>query len=492
MATRRNILANYVGGAFSALLAIAFVPVYIRYLGAEAYGVIALYVALQACLAVVDLGMKPTMTREAARYGAGELDERAFAATLRALELLSGAIACLFAAAWALSAPLIARDWLRTEGLDPDGVAASLALMGAVAAIRFVEGLYAGALVGLQRQVLHNAIGVAVTASSVLGAVAVLAFVRASLEAFFLWQLLVYALSLAVRRALLPAPVRQATSATDARASLARVWRFAAGMTSIGASAVVLTQLDRIVLSGLVPLSELAYYSLAVAAASVIGLAVSPITQAFYPRLVAAATRGDAQALDATDRLGLQLVAAATAASMALLCLFPTQIVLVWSGDSGLAARVAPVLPVVAAGAFLNAVVQPRVLRDFARGSTRLAALINAAAVLVMVPALLWVAPRFGILGAAYCWLALNVVYAIVFLGARALDIAFPVAAALVVAGAAAFGGLHPAQPEARLAWACALLAIGATALVASVAAASLLRPLAARALLRALRPVHG
>jgi hypothetical protein len=68
---KRNTIANYLGTGWAALMAIAFVPLYIGYLGIEAFGIIGLFVLLQAWLTLLDLGMTPTLNREMARFTAG-------------------------------------------------------------------------------------------------------------------------------------------------------------------------------------------------------------------------------------------------------------------------------------------------------------------------------------------------------------------------------------------------------------------------------------
>ena len=41
---KQNVVANYLGGAWTILMGVAFVPVYIHFLGVEAYGLIGVYV----------------------------------------------------------------------------------------------------------------------------------------------------------------------------------------------------------------------------------------------------------------------------------------------------------------------------------------------------------------------------------------------------------------------------------------------------------------
>ena len=63
---RINVIANYLGQGWVALMGLAFVPIYIKYLGMEAYGLIGIFAVLQVSLTVLDMGMAPTLNREMA------------------------------------------------------------------------------------------------------------------------------------------------------------------------------------------------------------------------------------------------------------------------------------------------------------------------------------------------------------------------------------------------------------------------------------------
>jgi O-antigen/teichoic acid export membrane protein len=52
----------------------AFIPLYIKYLGIEAYGLIGVYAILQAWLGLLDMGMRPALGREMARFTSGAHD----------------------------------------------------------------------------------------------------------------------------------------------------------------------------------------------------------------------------------------------------------------------------------------------------------------------------------------------------------------------------------------------------------------------------------
>jgi hypothetical protein len=55
-------------------IGIVMVPVYLRCMGREAYGLVGFFAVLSAWLALLDLGLSPDLAREAARYRAGALD----------------------------------------------------------------------------------------------------------------------------------------------------------------------------------------------------------------------------------------------------------------------------------------------------------------------------------------------------------------------------------------------------------------------------------
>ena len=111
MPLRRNVLANFLGQAWGAAMALAFLPLYVQYLGIEAYGLIGLFGALQAWLMLLDAGMSPTLGREMARFTAGARTVQSIRDLLRSLEIVGVIVACTIGAwLWAASGWL-ARDW---------------------------------------------------------------------------------------------------------------------------------------------------------------------------------------------------------------------------------------------------------------------------------------------------------------------------------------------------------------------------------------------
>ena len=187
MRLANNLLAGLANSVVSALVGLAVVPLYIKYLGIEAYGLIGFFATTQAILQLLDMGLAPTMNREVARHSAsGDLKQAG--KLLHTLAIVYWSMAGMIALFIVALAPLIAGYWLQSKQLAPQTISHAVMLMGLVVACRWPIGLYQGALMGAQRLTVASGVSITMVTLGSLGAVAVLAFVSPTIEAFFVWQ----------------------------------------------------------------------------------------------------------------------------------------------------------------------------------------------------------------------------------------------------------------------------------------------------------------
>ena len=449
---KRNLIANYLGQGWSALMGLAFIPLYIKYLGIEAYGLIGLFALLQAWLTLLDMGMTPTLSREMARFTGGSQSRESIRDLLRSIEIVAVGVAILIASGIALSSSWIATSWLKVENLSTDVVAQAFAIMGVVTALRFIEGIYRSAIVGLQRQVLFNAVNSAMATLRGVGAVGILALVSPTIEAFFIWQGTVSIASLSILAATtyfaLPKGERRGHFSWPA---LRSIWRFAGGMLGITFLALLLTQVDKILLSKLLSLGEYGYYTLAATVAAGLYVLIGPITQAWYPRLCELHAQDEQIALAEAYHQGSQLVSVVAGSAAIVLVLFSETLLRLWTQNPELAVRTAPLLSLLALGNMLNGLMHMPYMTQLAHGWTSLTVRINIIAVIIIVPAILWATTRYGAEGAAWVWVVLNAGYLLLgihFMYRRILtrekwrwygqDVLMPLGAGMFCAGAIA------------------------------------------------------
>jgi O-antigen/teichoic acid export membrane protein len=446
--TTANVIANFFGQGWRALLSLALIPLYIRYLGVEAYGLIGIFTILQSLLSAFDMGMRPTLSREMARFTAGARDGQSIRDLLRSVEIIGVAIACTAGLGLWFAAPWLASGWLRVESLPLSAVAQAFRMVAVVIALRFVESIYVSSLVGLQLQVRENVVSGAMATLRDLGAVGVLIWLSPTVTAFFAWHGLVSLLTVVV----LSISTYQALPAVDragrySASALLGIRHFAAGMTVITLLALLLTQLDKILVARLLPLKEFTHYAVAGMVASALHILVAPIAAAFSPRLAELVARKDESSLRHTYHQAAQMVSVLTGSAAVLLIAFGDTALLVWTADSALTQKVAPLARILTVGTLLNALMWIPYQLQLAHGWTSLGAKINSVAVAVLVPALFWIVPKHGAAGAAWVWVALNagyLVFTIYFMHRRLLplekwswytrDVAMPLLAAAFAA----------------------------------------------------------
>jgi len=185
---KKNVLANFGGKAWSGLIQLVFVPLYIKFLGMEALGLIGFFIMLRGLLRLLDLGLSTTLNRELARRSAsGNVQEARD--LVRTMEWIYWSIAIVIAAGIIVVAPWIAISWVNVKGLTAQSVQHAIVLMGLVIAVQWPFSLYSGGLAGLQKQVLLNIIRASMSTIKAGGAVLVLWLISRSIEAYFYGRL---------------------------------------------------------------------------------------------------------------------------------------------------------------------------------------------------------------------------------------------------------------------------------------------------------------
>lgn len=412
---KRNLIANYLGQGWAALMGLAFIPLYIKYLGIESYGLIGLFAILTAWSNLLDMGLTPTLGREMARYTAGSHSAESIRDLLRSIEFIAVAVAFTIVGMIALGSEWLATSWIRSEMLPREIVAQALTVMGMVTALRFIESIYRSAIMGLQRQVLFNIISSAMSTVRWVGALAILVWVAPTIQAFFLWQGAVSIVTLVILFITTYSCLQPSSRIGHfSLASLRGVWRFAGGMMGITFLALLLTQVDKILLSKLISLLDYGHYTLAAVVAGGLYLLVSPVTQAWFPRLSQLHAENDHRMLIHTYHQGAQLISIVAGSAALMLIFYAETLLNLWTQDTVLSHHVAPLVRLLALGNLLNALMYIPYQTQLAHGWTTLAVKINVIAVMVVIPCILWATPRYGAEGAAWTWVGLNAAYVLV------------------------------------------------------------------------------
>jgi O-antigen/teichoic acid export membrane protein len=379
-------------------------------MGIEAFGLIGFYLMLLTLLQVLDFGLSPTMNREMARYSVQPEKAAEARDLVRTLEVGYWLIGLVLGAALLAAAPWIATHWIKSSAMPASSITQAVMLMGILAVFQWPVSFYQNALMGLHRQVLFNILKVAAVTLSSGGAVLVLWRVSPTIKALLLWQVAVSAAQAVLIAFLLWRSLPSSGQPAHFNPSIVRgVWRFAAGMSGITLIGLILTQVDKVLVSKLLTLRVFGYYSLAWTVANGLLIISSVVFNVIFPRMSAQVAAFDENGIRESYHRGAQLMAVMVLPLAAVLSFFSFDILRLWTGSTETAAFDARILSVLVVGSALNALLYLPYALQLAFGWTKLSFVAGLLSVAIFIPPLFPMTKYFGALGAASMWAVLNI-----------------------------------------------------------------------------------
>lgn len=412
---KTNIIANYAGSIWTALMQLAFVPLYIKFMGIESYGLIGFFGTLVAMFAILDMGLSATLNRELAIRSALPGQEQSSRDLLRTVEIIYWTVAVVIGAAViALSYP-VARYWVNAESLSMSDVQQAVMIMGLVTILRWPFGMYQGGLLGLQRQVLVNGLNCFTGTLRGVGAVLVLWLVSPTVQAFFGWQIVVSGLETFASAYFLwrSMPVIERRPRFQ-KALILEIWRFAGGMMGISVIGMLFIQADKIVLSRMLSLENYGYYMLAWSLSVGLLRIVNPIVTAIYPQLTILVAKSDNELLATTYHKSVQFLSVALIPPAMIIAFFSAEIIGLWFGNPYIAQRTHWIASLLIIGLLSNAFVNIPYVTQLSYGWTSLHLVASIVSLVLCVPFMILLTSFYGMIGGVSAWVGFNLGYFVI------------------------------------------------------------------------------
>lgn len=416
MQLKHNIFANYLSTIYVTVVGIVILPLYIRYMGAEAYGLVGFFTMLQAMFALLDLGLTPTISRETARNKAGVTTSQEYRGLVRALSIIFAIIALVGGGLLFSLSSTISGDWLNIEKLPLAEVVFSLQVMSISVALRWMGGLYRGVVTGNEKIVWLSGFNAFLATLRFIIVLPVMFYFGANITVFFLYQLIIAALELMVlvtkARSLLPLlSSEQKLKLGWTLAPVRPLIRFSLSIALTSSIWVFVTQTDKIIISKLLTLTEYGYFTLAVLVAGGIHLLASPVGVALRPRLANLFAEGKDEELLSLYNASTQFVAIIVSSAVATVVLFAPHILFVWTGSKEISDIVADTLVLYTIGYGMQALGAFPFYLQFAVGKLRLHVIGSVLFALILIPSILYLVSAYGMIGAGWAWLLCNSVF---------------------------------------------------------------------------------
>jgi O-antigen/teichoic acid export membrane protein len=404
----KNILANFVGRFWSLLSVFIFIPFYIHFLGIELFGLVSFFATIQTLLFLLDAGLTAAIRRE---FSSGEpnreVRQHKFK-LLRSTEFYYVIIALLIAGLIFLSVNWLVNRWLDLENIDPEIARTTIRLMGISIGILLFSSLYSGALMGLEKQVMANAYQMTWSLCRNGLVIIVLWQVASDIRLFYLWFIIIDLIYIFLLRSQVNKSLAVDNSFswnTSELKNLSHIWRYSVGILIVSVISAFTLQIDKLVISRFLPISDLGTYSLAFSLSQIPVIIVNAASIAIFPRFVYYHSINDTVRMNSLFSTAAKIFGIITISISISVSLYSRELFVMWTRDPDLAMKAwipASILSI--AGLMLSLQVLPTNLA-FARGITRINTFFGLLGLMIIMAGLLLLVKMSGIKGAAYAWL---------------------------------------------------------------------------------------
>lgn len=401
----QNIFWNYAGLFWLSALSIVSVSLYVRILGAHEWGLISACVSLQIVFNFLDMGF----SQIAPKWFVGGADDRISQAGFFKLfqrtyfGLAFGGFLLL-----QLFATPLATQWFQVPAPDQPILEIAIRIIALQFLFQFMNGLNNAVWNGQQKQRMMNFRACAFMTLRHALTLSLLYFVLVDVRVYCMVFMLVSAAEWWTNHRRVGSHFAGSLGTVDrvvARKVFGEVGVLVVGVL-IGTT---VAQMDRIILSGTLPVQEFGVYTLVLTLAMSMLQLQMPITRSFFPRLVQDfRTHGTIARKTWLGLFGLTLVF--IGAPALILSLLAYRILLLWLGNADMALIGAPALRLICLGVLLNAVYGCIYQLLLARGHNGLILRVNLVSLAAVgVLAALWPAPYTPLFGGVI-WIVLGAV----------------------------------------------------------------------------------
>jgi O-antigen/teichoic acid export membrane protein len=416
---KKNTLANYIGQGYTLIIMLAVTPLYLEYLGGEAYGLVGFFALMQAWLNILDVGLTPALGRQIAYARCQVNGMENFNKLLKSFEVIFLVIAICTVVIVLFSSDWISLNWLKPKELDPTIITYCINLMGIMVGFRWFASLYRSGINGLEDQVWLNISNIVIVTLKFIGALILLIFVTTDVAHFFEYQAVIGLLELIILMTRFYSRLPEVENKTSPISfhwdSVKAIAPFSLAIAYTSGLWILTTQVDKLALSGILSLKEFGYFSLIVLVSGSINALTVPISQAIQPRMTYLLSSGKNQEMLQLYRNATQLVTLVAASLSIMIAIFSEQLIYAWTGDKEIATWSKEILFWFALGNGVLAVLAFQYYLQVAHGKLRLHAIGATLSAIIDIPIIIYVVINYGALGAGMAWFGLRLIWFVVW-----------------------------------------------------------------------------
>lgn len=405
MAFKLNIISGFGNQAVASTLNIISIPYYIKYLGIESFGLIGIMLLLQTFFNVADIGLGATLTRNIASCDVSEKSRNSASNLIKSIEIISIATSLIIISIIVLGSSLASNIWIKPTAIDTSEIAKIFYCFSIIISCKFLEGIYKSGLMGLNQHTVYNLIASINNVSRTILSIVLIVYIAQDVIYFFILQAIFAIISVVcLKLAFYRNTPYYLKFGVFSRSELIKNKKFMLGIFLSSLISLSITQVDKLILTKILSLSQYGHYMLAFSAAGILYIVAYPVTQAYYPRMCRLIALEKYNELTIIIQQCTRLLTILVSAILVTLLIGSVDILNFWLKNENLSNQINVMLIVISLGNFASCINLIISNLSHALGNTSTPNIINIMIMVCVIPVLLCVVPIWGGEGAASIW----------------------------------------------------------------------------------------
>jgi len=409
-----KLISNYGSKLWSMISVFIFIPLYIKFLGTENYGLIGFYALLLGIISFADSGMSSAIIKEFSQ----DSDSNYKYSVLKNLEKIYIFVCSIICIAIFFSSSFIADRWISANGISKNDLIYYVRLIGLGVTTQLTSSLYFGALFALNRQVGANLLQFFWSFSrSALVLLLFLIFSK-SIEIYFIWQIVCNVGYILILRSFIIKQLSIANAGLALKKEFNKLPRhmvqYIGGMIFIAIISAINIQADKLVTSSMFDLATFGFYNIASSLAQIPVIFATPLIAFAFPLFskFSSGNEDDAKikSLEVFNKvfyliniIGLVLTSG--------IFFYSKEILTLWTGNSvpsSVFNEIVVDVQLLIIGSFFLALQLPLYYLLLSKGKTKYTIYQGGVQLLIGIPLLYYCSNKYGLIGIPIPWLLIN------------------------------------------------------------------------------------
>jgi len=404
-----NIFANFLGKIITMLSTYLFLPIYLKYLGGELYGVVSFYATLQSAMLILGMGLTSTLRKEFAVEGDSERKYK----LLRAVEYIYFLVMFIIIGICFGFAGSVIIKYINLGNLNAGEIKFAIGLMGISIAFHLLSNLYSGCLLGVGKQVRANIWQTLWAIGRAGSAVLVIIYIDVNIILFFSAQIIVDIIYVIILRLdiyfyLKKNSFRKYRFKLGDFKIIQSIIPYTSGLLGISIISMLNTQLDKVLVLEKFDFATLGIYNTASTLAQIPNSIVTILMVAIYNELISSYASGDRERYARVYIEYYQKVYSFLISVVVFMGAFSVQILQVWTKNEQMALSAAAISGILLVGNMFLGMQQVPYYFLLAAGRTRYNNIMGVISCLINIVVTPIMVLKGGLFGAGMMYMLLR------------------------------------------------------------------------------------